>query len=184
MHDLEPIVGDALIRLGAISAEAQGNSQGTKIARAEALEPFLTTLAASGEVSIIVVRAYTPWQEDEPQHVADFFVNVKEIIAEGIEDDNCGLELPAELISRLQAEDRWSQELRRMVDTPGAHDANVELCASNGHVYDPPSESVRAAIEKLIFETAEMEEETDYFVSYVLKEGRFEVRRGPYRYSE
>lgn len=182
MH-IETIVTDTRLRLGTIDEEAQGNKQATKNARAEALEPFLTTLASSGEVSIIVVRAYTPWQEDEPQHVASFFVNVKEIIAEGIEEDNCGLMLPAELISRLQAEDRWSQELRRMVDTPGAHEANVELSASYGHAYDPPSESIRMAIEELIFKTAEMDEETDYFVSYVLKDGRFEILRGYYRYS-
>ncbi|KFL25504.1 hypothetical protein JP74_18550 [Devosia sp. 17-2-E-8] len=180
MHDLV----NTLLRLRAINEKAQGERQATKIARAEVLESFLTSLAASGEVSIIVVRAYTPWREDEPQHVANFFVNVKEIIAEGIEEDNCGLELPAELISRLQAEDRWSQELRRMVDTPGAHDANVELCASYGHVYDPPSESVFAAIEELIFKTAELEGGTDYFVSYVLKDGQFEVMRGSYTYSE
>jgi hypothetical protein len=92
--------------------------------------------------------------------------------------ESVGIELPEELndLQRPRVYNRASG----YVDVPEAVAHNIDLCQRLGHVYEKPSQEMMDAISMVIFDTAEEENGTDYYVAYVLKDGKFEVSRGDY----
>ncbi|SCW95366.1 hypothetical protein [Ancylobacter rudongensis] len=167
MPDVNSVVADSLASILAINTKIERLNEEAKTERQKALAPFLEALAKSGEVSAIIVRGYTPgFNDGEPcEHSADVFVNIEEIYGEDLQDTDAGGNLPEELFEELSY---------------GSADANRELCTKFGHVYDKPSAEIMNAIRTLIFATAEEENSTNYFLSYVLKDGKFEIASGEY----
>lgn len=155
-----------------------------KLARQAAFEPFLESLAASGEVSLIVIYGYTPgFNDGEPcEHSGDFFVN----IAQAKSDDCFERGIDAlegeefEWIEQLQKESSYNYATRSYDINTGAMAHNEKLCAEHGHVYKAPSDEIIKAINDVIFETCEEENGTDYYVVYILKDGKFERHSGAY----
>lgn len=175
------IIATSLASINAINERITRLQEEAKLERQKALEPFLAELAASGEVSLIVVRGYTPgFNDGEPcTHGADVYINISDIVHEGIAD-SIGLDLPENLEDEILYEKRWNSETRNYDIDEGILKRNREVCAAIGHVYDKPSAEIVGAINALIFETAEEENETDYYVAYVLKDGKFEMTSGDY----
>jgi len=182
MSEVNAVVADSLASIAAVNENIKRLNEEAKAARQKALEPFLEALAASGQVSIIVVRGYTPgFNDGEPcEHSADVFVNVKSIWSEELYDSGVDAELPEDLVEGLQYEQSYDREAREYVTDEKILAANEALCKEHGHVYLEPSKDIMDAISTLIFETAEEENGTDYYVTYLLKDGKFEVFRGEY----
>lgn len=167
----------------AIGKQIQDLQEQAKKARAEAVQPFLDALAASGEVSIIVIRGYTPsFNDGEPcEHSADYWVNVKQIVDEELHDyGDYGFELPEELVDGIEEERVWNRDKRDYDEFPEVAAANEALAKAHGYVWAPPSQDVMKAIEQLLFEMAEEENGTNYYVTYLLEDGKFVVKTGEY----
>lgn len=182
MTQLNSVVQSSLAGILGINENIARLQAEAKVARKAAIEPFLEALAASGEVSLIVVRGSTPgFNDGEPcEHSADMFVNVKSAKEEDLHDGDLGFELPEELIEGLADEVSYEKPSYKRVINEGALAANVALCKEHGHVYAEPSAEVMKALRAVIFDTAEEENGTNYYVSYVLKDGKFEVDTGHY----
>jgi len=169
-------IQETLNNLAAIGNQVLELQRQAKEARKTALEPFLEALAASGAVSIITVRGYTPgFNDGEPcTHSSDFWVNVQNHSAEDV-DMTGDLE-------EIELEDyqTYDREQRRYRDLPGAIERNTAACAALGHVYLLPSDGVMAAIRAVIYDSIEEDNDTNYYVSFVLKDGKFVRSEGEY----
>jgi hypothetical protein len=165
-------VQDTLNNLKTIGNQVIELQRQAKEARKAALEPFLEALAASGAVSIITVRGYTPgFNDGEPcEHSSDFWVNVKQHWHDEI--DMTG-EFK-ELFDDLQGIS-WKYEHSEEEDA-----ANRQICADQGHVYDQPSDEIKQAIRVVIYDSIEEDYGTDYYVTFILKDGKFERHEGGY----
>lgn len=142
-------------------------TQEAKEARKAAIEPFLDALAASGEVSLIVIYGYTPgFNDGEPcTHSGDYLVNILDLQEScDLDNDKFNLELPEELVEGLM----------------NNRGDDAALCAKHGHVHKHPSADIMDAIANVVFETAEEEHGTNYYVAYVLKDGKFLMNSGEY----
>lgn len=162
-------IAETLINLRTIGAEVAELQRKAKEARKAALEPFLDELAKSGTVSIITVRGYTPsFNDGEPcEHSADFWVNIKSHAYNEV-DMTGDLE---EVFDELVGSWRPSEDEIK---------TNRELCAAKGHVYDEPSKEITDAIQAVIYDSIEEDYGTNYYVSFVLKDGKFERHEGEY----
>jgi hypothetical protein len=183
MTAITEIATASMSEVSRIGAEIVALQEEAKRKRQEAMKPFLEALAASGAVSIIVIKGYTPgFNDGEPcEHSADFYVNVEQIMDNDLhEDGDLGFELPEEILDGIQTDDAWNSTTRTYEEIPEAAEHNRALCRAHGHVYSPPGEEVMKAISALIFETAEEDYNTDYYITYVLKDGKFEVTNGDY----
>lgn len=166
-----------------ISNEMTALKEAAKEARAKAVEPFLDALAASGLVSAILVRGYTPgFNDGEPcEHTADIWVNIEQLAGDCIlEDDDYGLDVPEELIEGLQETRRYNSPTRSFDDFPDAVRENTDLCARFGHVWAAPPTEIMVALNQLIFTMEEETNGTNYYVTYILKDGKFERSSGDY----
>jgi hypothetical protein len=182
MTSLNTAVETSLAGIRDISANIARLTEEAKTARKAAIEPFLDALAASGEVSLIVVYGYTPgFNDGEPcEHSGDFFVNIQHAADEDMLDRDFELDLPDELTGGLRKERSWNSAKRDYVIDAGAAEGNAALCREHGHVYAKPSPPIMKAISDVIFDAAEEENGTNYFVTYVLKDGKFGVNSGEY----
>jgi hypothetical protein len=182
MTQLNSVVQSSLAGILGINENIARLQEEAKVARKAAIEPFLDALAASGEVSLIVVRGSTPgFNDGEPcEHSADMYVNIKSAVSEDLHDNDLGFELPEELVEGLKKESTWDRVARDYIVDHTAFAANVALCKEHGHVYSEPSADIMKALTAVIFDTAEEENDTNYFVTYVLKDGKFEVTTGEY----
>lgn len=184
MNKLSDAAAAALAEVKIIGNEIAALQAKAKQRRLDAMQPFLDSLAASGAVSLIVIRGHTPgFNDGEPcEHSADFWVNGQQI--GGDEVLSYGLDgfdtEPFEFLEELESTHTWNNVERKSEEVPGAVERNVKLCADHGHVYLPPSADILKAIEELIFNTVEEDSGTDYYVIYVLKDGKFEVFKGDY----
>jgi hypothetical protein len=181
LTELTAVATKTLEDILAINKNIEALQKQASDARQAAFEPFLAELAKSGQVSHIVIRGYTPgFNDGEPcEHSADYWVNVRAIVGDDMhEDDAYGFSLPEEVLEGLQDERSWDGG--RYVDHPGAVEHNTKLCAEHGLVYGQPSGEIMSAIGTVIFDTIEEENETDYFVSFVLVDGKFERFDGDY----
>lgn len=176
MTELNTVVSDSLAGILAINKNIEDLVQEAKKKRQDALEPFLEALAASGQVSVIYVRGYTPgFNDGEPcEHSADCWVNLEQLHGDYLLDDG-GEEFGLNLDFDSLDEDFQSEQT-----IPGAKEANIALATKLGHIWTPPSAEILNAIETLIFQTVEEEEDTDYWVSYILEDGKFVRRSGDY----
>ena len=180
------VVAKSMADILAVNTRVEEMLEEAKKTRLAAVEPFLEALAASGEVSLILIRGYTPgFNDGEPcEHSADFQVNLKQATEEewiGPDSDgdfNVGLD--DEFWEVFREERRYDSTVGRYVDDPGAAQANRELCAKFGHVYDRPKQEIINAIDTLIFTTEDEQMGTDYWVSYTLKDGKFVREDGDY----
>jgi hypothetical protein len=163
-------IQDTLNNLRTIGAEVVELQRKAKEARKAALEPFLEALAASGEVSIITIRGYTPgFNDGEPcEHGADFWVNVNQHWSDEV-DMTGDLE---NIFDALQGS-TW-----RPTEEDKA--ANRAACAELCHVYDAPSVEILEAIQAVIYDSIEEDFGTNYYVAFVLKDGKFERHEGDY----
>lgn len=182
MTQLNSVVQSSLAGIIGINENIARLQEEAKTARKAAIEPFLAALAASGEVSLIVVRGSTPgFNDGEPcEHSADMFVNIKSAKEEELDEGDLGFELPEELAEGIKQEQTWNRETRSHVVDATALADNIALCREHGHVYAEPSADIMKALTAVIFDTAEEENDTNYFVTYVLKDGKFEVNTGEY----
>ena len=175
-------VADALAAVAGIGAEIKALEEQAKLRRREALEPFLNALAASGKVSIITVRGDTPgFNDGEPcEHSVSVFVNIAEHA--GDEVGNYGFDDFVKFRSideDGEAVDLDSEEFYELLGE-GDDAEKLAICNAAGHIYEKPSAEIMAAINTLILTTAEEDNDTDYFVTYVLKDGKFAVMTGAY----
>lgn len=189
--NLAEITAPTLTNLTAIAAEMTALQERAKAARKEALEPFLAALAASGLVSVIVVRGYTPsFNDGEPcEHSADFYVNVDQLFQDDLlESDDYGLGSLVE-DEHDEADGEWFKRSYRYehvngaytrVDIPDALEHNTALAAKHGHVWAAPDAEVLKAIGELIFNTEEEDNGTNYYATYILEDGKFVRREGGY----
>jgi hypothetical protein len=184
MTELNAVVGASLAGILSINKDIEALVQEAKSRRQTAMDPFLDALAASGEVSAIVVRGYTPgFNDGEPcEHSADIWVNLEQMYGDDLLDssEDYGMGLEDDAASGFQRDSKYDRDLGRYVDLPGAKEANVALAAKLGHVWSPPSEEILAAIRTLIFTTIEEEEDTNYWVSYILTDGKLVRHSGEY----
>lgn len=182
MTTLNAVVENSLSTIRAIDANIVRLRDEAKAARQNAIQPFLEALAASGEVSLIVVYGYTPgFNDGEPcEHSADHFVNVEQCFREEMFDRGVGLGDLEELGAGLKHERQWNGAKRGYDINLNALQENLDLCKAHGHVWAEPSTEIMTAIRDVIFETAEEENGTDYYVAYILKDGKFEVKSGEY----
>lgn len=184
MTEITSAVASSLAGILAINQNIAALVEEAKTKRKEAMQPFLDALAASGQVSVIYMRGYTPgFNDGEPcEHSADFWVNLQQLHEnDELEDlgDNFGLELDLGEDEGFQGEKTWSHGVGYQT-VPGAAEANLALATKLGHVWAPPSTEILSAIDTLIFTTVEEEEGTDYWVSYILEDGKFVRRSGEY----
>lgn len=171
-------IQDTLNNLKQIGNEVQELQRKAKEARKAALEPFLEALAASGEVSIITVRGSTPaFNDGEPcEHGADFWVNVDQHSGDEIDmTDDLG-----ELFENLEDHKVYNREKRQYEEIPDALEKNRKLCAEHGHVFDKPSDEIMQAISAVIYDSIEEDFGTDYYVTFILKDGKFVRDEGDY----
>lgn len=186
MTDINHMVGAGLTEIYAIDQKVQALLEEAKTLRQQAMQPFLDALAASGEVSLIIIRGYTPgFNDGEPcEHSADFNVNFRQVTDEEWigpdSSDDFGVEVDDEFWEGWRQERTYDATLGRYVDDTGAVTANRKLCASIGHVYDAPKKEILDAIRTLIFDTVEAEQDTNYYVTFILKNGKFEREDGEY----
>lgn len=171
-------IQDTLNNLKTIGNEVVELQRKAKEARKAALEPFLEALAKSGEVSIITVRGYTPsFNDGEPcEHSADFWVNLEQHYGDEI-DMTGDVE---EIWDEFQHTYNWNNQTRQRDYIPEAIEHNRKLCAEHGHVYLPPSDEIIQAIKAVIFDSIEEDNGTNYYVSFVLKDGKFVREEGEY----
>lgn len=171
-------ITETLANLKTIGNEVVELQRKAKEARKAALEPFLEALAASGEVSIITVRGYTPsFNDGEPcEHSADYWVNLEQHYGDEI-DMTGDLE---EIWDEFQDTYNWNNQTRQRDYIPEAIEHNRKLCAERGHIYDKPSKEIMDAIEAVIFDSIEEDNGTNYYVSFVLKDGKFVREEGEY----
>lgn len=176
------VVSTTLDSLERIGEEMQRLNERMRAERKAALQPFLDALAASGEVSVIAITGYTPaFNDGEPcTHTAEYYVNVKECFEQDLLRPDVIPGLPDEICDGLKPVGGYDSRLCRWVDYPEAEEENAELCRKFGHVYAPPSREIDAAIRDLVFAAAEDEHTTNYCVSYILKDGKFEEHSGSY----
>lgn len=181
MTALNEVIATSLSEVRNINAHIVAMQEQAKAARKSAIEPFLDALAASGEVSLIVVYGYTPgFNDGEPcEHSADFYVNIEQAKDEDLFDRDLDLNI-GDWTGELEDLRTWERATGRFNDNPGAFERNVALCAKHGHVYKAPSKTIRDAIRDVVFNTMEEENDTNYFVTYVLNDGKFEVNTGEY----
>lgn len=171
-------IQETMTNLKKIGDEVAELQRKAKEARKAALEPFLDELARSGTVSIITVRGYTPgFNDGEPcEHSANFWVNV----AQHWDDEVDEIGDLNEIFEELQDTYEWDRENRRRVDLPEAIEANRRLCIEHGHVFDAPSDEIVDAIEAVIFNSIEEDYSTNYYVTFMLKDGKFVRDEGDY----
>jgi len=171
-------VAETLINLRTIGAEVAELQRKAKEARKAALEPFLAELAKSGEVSIITVRGYTPsFNDGEPcEHGSDFWVNIGQHWGDEV-DMTSDLE---EIFEGLQKTYVYERPSYTRIDIPEAIEANRKLCAVHGHVFDTPSDEIMQAISAVIYDSIEEDFGTNYYVTFILKDGMFERYEGDY----
>lgn len=171
-------IQDTLNNLKSIGAEVAELQRKAKEARKAALEPFLDELAKSGTVSIITVRGYTPgFNDGEPcEHSADFWVNV----ARHAEDELDMTDDLEEIFEELEDTKVFNREKRQYEEVPGALEKNRAVCAEHNHVYDTPSKEIMDAIEAVIFDSIEEDYGTNYYVTFILKDGDFVRDEGDY----
>lgn len=169
--DLSDVVAKSLEEISAIDDHIAALAEQAKQARLDAMKPFLDVLAKSGLVSIITVRGSTPgFNDGEPcEHSYETYVNIA---------DHADDEIDTKYID--DAEDFYGTLESRHASTEGFRERNREKCAAIGHVYDRPEKKVMDAIETLITETVDADNGTDYQVTYVLKDGAFEVHTDDY----
>lgn len=182
MSKLNATVTESLAAISTINENIARLQEEAKAARKNAIEPFLDALAATGEVSLIVIRGSTPgFNDGEPcEHSADMFVNVKSAKDEELYDGDLGFELPDDLVNGLVDEVSYERPSYKKVVNEGALAANMALCREHGHVYEEPSDEIMKSLRAVVFTIAEEENGTDYYVTYVLKDGKFEVNTGHY----
>jgi len=171
-------IQDTLNNLAQIGKEVQELQRKAKQARKAALEPFLEALAASGEVSIITVRGYTPsFNDGEPcEHGADFWVNIDQHWGDEVDMT----EEIGEIFEGLQKTYVYERPSYTRIEIPEAIEANRKLCAEHGHVFDSPSDEIVQAISAVIYDSIEEDFGTNYYVAFVLKDGKFERTEGEY----
>ncbi|WP_065091460.1 hypothetical protein [Rhizobium leucaenae] len=182
MTNLNVAVSASLAGILSINENIASLQEEAKAARKAAIEPFLEALAASGEVSLVVVRGHTPgFNDGEPcEHSAEMFVNIKKAKEEDVLDGDFGIDLPEELVEGLVDEVSYERPSYKRIVNEGALAANIALCREHGHVYGEPSAEILKALNAVIFDTVEEENETNYYVTYVLTDGKFEVSTGEY----
>lgn len=183
MTTLNATVETSLATIRDIGENIAKLQEEAKTARQQAIEPFLEALAESGEVSLIVVYGYTPgFNDGEPcEHSADFHVNIQQAKDDDCFDRGVGLDDEEyEWVGELKLESSYNYTTKSYDIDSGALAHNEKLCAEHGHVYKAPSEAIMRAIGDVIFQTAEEENGTDYYVTYVLKDGKFERDSGEY----
>lgn len=153
-----------------------------KAARKAAVEPFLEALAASGEVSLITIYGWTPaFNDGEPcEHCSDMFVNIEAAWREEVHNRDVGIEdnIPSELFEGLRPDRSYRDGVWATDESAEAH--NEALCKKHGHIWNSPSNAIIEAISDVLFDTAEEQNGTDYFVTYILKDGKFDVYEGHY----
>lgn len=167
-----------LNNLKQIGNEVQELQRKAKEARKAALEPFLEALAASGEVSIITVRGYTPgFNDGEPcEHGADFWVNIDQHWGDEV-DMTSELE---EIFEELHDFRHWDSAKRELVEDEKGLRINNEICERHGHVFGEPSVEILDAIQAVIYDSIEEDFGTNYYVTFILKDGKFERHEGDY----
>lgn len=171
-------VAETLINLRTIGAEVAELQRKAKEARKAALEPFLAELAKSGEVSIITVRGYTPsFNDGEPcEHGADFWVNVDQHWRDEV-DMTSDLD---DVFNELIEHRNWNRETRVYDVSDEGLRINREVCERHGHVFDTPSDEIMQAISAVIYDSIEEDFGTNYYVTFILKDGKFERHEGDY----
>lgn len=183
MTTLNAVVENSLSNIRGINANIVRLQEEAKAARQAAIEPFLEALAASGTVSLIVVWGYTPgFNDGEPcEHSYSYAVNIQDAKSEDLfERGSMGLGDLEELGGGLKSERQWSSAKGGYEEFPNAIADNIALCEAHGHIWAKPDAEIMRAINEVIIQTAEEENGTDYYVSYILKDGKFEVVRGDY----
>jgi predicted aconitase len=163
-------IQETLKNLKTIGDEVAELQRKAKEARKAALEPFLASLAESGLVSVITIRGSTPgFNDGEPcEHSADLWVNIKRHAEDEVDETDELGDLFEDLIGSL-----WRPE-------PGELEENQKICANSGHVYSEPPAEIMAAISAVIFDSIEEDNGTDYYVTFILKNGKFERHEGEY----
>lgn len=181
MTSLNTAVAASLASIATINTEIARLNAEAKTARADAMQPLLDALATSGEVSVIVVYGWTPgFNDGEPcEHSYEVKVNIEALAEDGLSDqaDTYDIDLPEELIQGLKSYRSYDKGWK--IDN-AALAANIELCNKHGHVFAKPSDEVMNAINQVIVESIEEEQGTDYYVTFVLKNGKFERFEGEY----
>jgi hypothetical protein len=86
MTAINTLVGSTLADILAINTEVETLLASATEKRKAAVQPFLDALAASGEVSIIVIRGYTlGFNDGEPcTHSAESYMNVKSVLGDDV----------------------------------------------------------------------------------------------------
>lgn len=152
-------------------------------AREEASKKLLDHLAATGTVSIILIRGMTPsFNDGEPcTHSYDFWVNI-EGIQESETIEECS-DNPEEFafLADLKADSYYDRQTMSSHEVLGARAHNREMSAANGHVYDCPPDEVMQAIGDIIAPAVDKAEGTDYWVSFILRDGVFVREDGTYQ---
>lgn len=167
---------DIINELKAINDEVVSLQVKADDKRKAAYQPFLDALAASGEVSLILIYGYTPgFNDGEPcEHSYNYVINIADALSADFFEDGSfeGVNLDGfEWVDELES--CWPK-------LPTTDDKNTTICAEHGHIYNRASEEIAAAIGNVIVDTHEATEGTDYWVVYVLKDGKFEMQTGHY----
>lgn len=172
-------IQETLNNLAEIGNQVIDLQKKAKEARKAALEPFLTALAASGEVSIITVRGSTPsFNDGEPcEHSADFYVNIEQHW--GDEVDMTG-DLEEQIFEELMEYQHWNSQKREYDISEEGLLINREVCERHGHVFHKPSAEIIQAIDAVIFDSIEEDYGTNYYVTFILKDGKFVREEGEY----
>lgn len=179
---------DAAMRLGADINDLYAQAEQSRKA---AVQPLLQHLAASGAVSLIFVRGYTPgFNDGEPcTHSHECWVNIEaltDIYSERDDDDedkdaerDDGLDNLG-FMKDIQADSHYDRQKRSQHANLAARAHNRELCSKHGHVYDSPPDEVISAIEAILAATLDEDLDTDYWASYTLVNGAFVRDQGSY----
>lgn len=171
-------IEQTLSNLRTIGAQVADLQRQAKEARKAALEPFLAELAKSGQVSIITIRGYTPgFNDGEPcEHGADFWVNIEQHWGDEV-DMTSDLE---DVFYELVDYKNWNRETRQYDVSEKGLRINNEICERHGHVFDTPSAEIIKAIEAVIYDSIEEDYGTNYYVTFILKDGKFVREEGDY----
>lgn len=162
--------------INSIGADIARLTEEAKRKRFDALIPALDAITASGEVSVIVIRGYTPgFNDGEPcKHSADAFVNIMEAIKfldEVGEFEGIPKKMADSLVDILDAS---------YACDPAKVEENEKICREYGHIYKAPSDSIQSIIYNIIFPVVEDENDTDYYVLYLFKDGAWSIKKGEY----
>ncbi|MEZ2132519.1 MULTISPECIES: hypothetical protein [unclassified Sinorhizobium] len=182
MSQLSETVAGSLKAIRDINDNIERLRKEAKAARAAAIEPFLESLAATGEVSLIVVYGYTPgFNDGEPcVHSSSWHVNIEGAQDDDLFDLDLDLDLPEEITKGLKPDRSWDSAKSDYVTNVNARAENIALCRKHGHMFLKPSDTIMKAISDVIYDTIEEEKGTNYYVTYTLKDGKFEKSEGYY----